>query len=265
MNFLKDHFEKLILGLVLLLSVGGIAFVIQQISSSKVAVDQSVVSPRGSVKEYEDTDLQAFQTELNAISQEIEVGITGEHELLNPVRWQDVGGRPRKTTELGIKKLSINDIKPLSKIVRYVRTTDTGRTVRYVLEMTDESAESVGKRKPTKRTFEIGKPIKGIPYILERVEGSNDRPSRIALIISDEDTGVTERVTFTPESPYRAIVGYSASFYHEPSNKTFADQRVSDTLKINDSSFDIVAITKNQATLENKSGKRTTLDFNNNR
>lgn len=265
MNFLKDHFEKLILGLVLLVSVGGIFFVITQINQGKQQSEAALQSPRMMVREYEPADLSAHNEELNKVSQPITVGITGDHELLNPVRWKEVNGNMTKVTELGVKKLTIDQIKPLYRRLQYLRSTEYGKTTRFVIEITEEGADTVGKRKPTKRTFEIGKTTKSVPYTLIRVDGTANAPSRFYVQYDDEDSGTTENIQFTPEEPYENVVGYSASFLYQPTGKKYENQRVNDTIKIEKSSFDIVAITQSQATLENKSGKRTTLDFNNNR
>lgn len=265
MNFLKDHFEKLILGLVLLVSAGGIFFVIQQISASKETKEAALQSPRGNVRQYQSADLQPFEETLQEISQPIVVGITGDHELLNPVRWKEVNGVLARETELGVKSLAISEIKPLNLRIAYLRTTEYGKADRFVLEITNENEETVGGRKPTKRTFEVGNPIKGVPYTLQRVDGPSSSPTDFYVTIKDENTGTLEHVQFTPDKPYQSVVGYSASFVYEPTGKKFVDQRVNGSIKIDDSTFIIVAITENQATLENKSGKRTTLDFNNNR
>lgn len=262
MNFLKDHFEKLVLVLVLILSVGGIGFIITNISASKQSINEAGQSPRMSPSEYESTDISGFEKEYEAISQPIQVGITGPHELLNPVRWEDINGTLVRSSELGIKSLSVTSIKPLYRRIVFVRSTEYGQTTRYVMEITEEGADSVGQRKPTKRTFEAGKEIKGVPYILERVDGARNAPNRFVVVVEDESTGVKDKVELTPDAPYESIIGYAADFIHTPTDRTFSDQRVNDTLKFDDATYDIVAITSTQATLENKSGKRTTLDFN---
>lgn len=262
MDFLKNHFEKLILALVLALSIGGIAFVTMQISQGKQAAEDAVQSPRRSPQEYVDVDLSPYAEELEKISQPISVGIVGEHELLNPVRWQEVSGSLARASELGIKSVSIKQITPLYRRLQFVRTTEYGSSTRYVIEITEEGADSAGKRKPVKRTFEVGKEVKNVPYVLTRIDGPETSPSAFYFNITDEDTERVEQVKFSADEPYELVVGYSASFLHAPSDKSFDDQRVGDSIKINDSTFDIVAITAKQATLENKSGKRTTLDFN---
>lgn len=265
MNFLKDHFEKLILGLILLVSGGGTFFVITKINEGKQLSEASLQSPRMMVKEYEPANLTSLNQGLSDASNPIVVGITGDHELLNPVRWKEVNGNMTKVTELGVKKLSVVSVKPLNRRLEYLRSTEYGKTTRFVIEITEEGAETVGKRKPTKRTFEIGKTTKSIPYTLTRVDGSANAPAKFYVQYNDGNSGTTENIQFTPEEPYENVVGYSASFLYEPTGKKYDDQRVNDTIKIENSSFDIVAITQNKVTLENKSGKRTTLDFNNNR
>ncbi len=262
MNFLKNHFEKLILALALVLSVGGIVFVIMQISAGKQQLESSLESPRRSPKQYEPVELDSYAEELTRISQPISVGIVGEHELLNPVRWEEANGSLLRSSEMGIKSLQIKAIQPLYRRLEYVRTTEYGSSTRYVVEITEEGSDNAGKRKPTKRTFEVGKRDRNVPYVLTRVDGPENSPSRFYFVIIDEDTERTEEIEFTPEEPYQSVVGYSATLHHIPTDKTFEDQRVGDSLRVNDTSFDIVAVTASQATLENQAGKRTTLDFN---
>src|SRR5689334_8607743 len=89
MDFLKKHYEKLILGIVLIGLVVAAGFIPFKVASERKELDDKRVSliPR-SVKPLTNLDLTLPQTSLKRVAEPTILNFSSPHRLYNPMPWQ---------------------------------------------------------------------------------------------------------------------------------------------------------------------------------
>src|SRR3982750_2419632 len=114
MDFLKKHYEKIILGIVLVGLAVAVAFIPFKVGSERKDLDDKRLSliPR-SVKPLPNLDLTTPQASLKRIAEPIVVNFSAPHRLFNPVPWQkSASGQLIKydDTHIGPKAVTIAKI-----------------------------------------------------------------------------------------------------------------------------------------------------------
>src|SRR4051812_9121359 len=124
MDFLKKHYEKLILSVVLLGLAAVAAWLPIKVKQEKEKEEERKASLIGAaVKPYPPIDLTTNQQVLAKVKTPIKFDIAGKHNLFNPVPWQQ---RPNgevikiKTgNEVGLPALEVTGINPLQMVVTF--------------------------------------------------------------------------------------------------------------------------------------------------
>src|SRR5262245_12068099 len=124
MEFLKKHYEKIILSVVLLGLAGVAAMLPIRVNKEKeneeARKQQLLAAP---VKAMEDINLSTNRAVLEKVKAPIQFDIAGRHNLFNPVPWvQTPAGALIKVqtgNEIGIQALEVTAIKPLDLIVKF--------------------------------------------------------------------------------------------------------------------------------------------------
>src|SRR5947208_12794158 len=114
MDFLKKHYEKIILGVVLLGLAVAVAFIPFKVGSERKDLDDKRLSliPR-SVKPLTNLDLTTPQTSLKRVAEPTVVNFSSPHRLFNAVPWQKAAnGQLIKydDTHIGPKAVTITKI-----------------------------------------------------------------------------------------------------------------------------------------------------------
>jgi hypothetical protein len=94
-------------------------------------------------------------------------------------------------------------------------------------------------------------------FLLRDVKGPADQPTAVELELSD--TG--QRVTLTPDEPFKRVDGYMADLVYPPDNRTWTDKRVGDIITVEREYYNIVAISEDEVVLSARSGKKTPLEY----
>src|SRR5688572_15068624 len=115
MQFLKAHYEKIILSIVLLGLAAAAALMPVKVSQERDREEERrrTVLPKD-VKPLTPIDLATNEQVLARVSQPKRVVLAGEHNIFNPVRWQKrPDGSIYRAQEAGPSALQIVDIRPL--------------------------------------------------------------------------------------------------------------------------------------------------------
>ena len=261
MEFLKNHYEKVILSVVLLGLAAAAVLLLTSVDSEKRAleeVDSGIA--RTKPKELKQVDLSTTEAALQLLLRPASLRLAGEHNLFNPVQWQKMpDGRliPLRTgREIGPGALTVAKITPLYLRIEYEGTGGTGDAVQYKFKVTREAEKSPSKRIPI--TLSATTPgSKNSVFVLKEMKPP-DNPAEFVLDLPAEN----EQAVVTKEKPYVDVAGYSVDLKYPPDNLTFNGKRVGDALVFAGDTNKIIAITATNVTVQATSTpKRTTVPY----
>ena len=252
MDFLKKHYEKVLLGVVLLGLAVAVAFLPFKIASDKETLEAKRINliPR-SVKSLAGLDLSSPEAALKRMASPAVIDFSPTNRLFNPVPWQRTAdGRLIPGNKVGASAATVTNITPL-----YLRLTLDSVTVsdsgpRYVIGIEKEA--SPNPRDRNKKQTYCSLNTKNDTFTLREVKGPPDNPTSVILELSD--TG--ERVSVSREQPFKRVDGYMADVNYEPEKKVWLNRRVGATLFFNGEEYNIVDIRQNEVVLLAKSNQK---------
>jgi hypothetical protein len=262
MDFFKRHYEKILLGLVLLALVLAIAFLPFKISSERQNLEDirsKLTHPK--IKPLTNLDLTVSEAALKRMATKPLVDFTTTNKVFNPVPWQKAAdGHLIKVEDrnIGPKAVTITKITPLYLILTFDNITfDANNQPKYVIGVQKE-ADPVASHRTKKQTYaRVGD--KNDVFVLSSIKGKPEDPSEITLTLND----TSETAVLTKEKPFRRVDAYMADIKYAPENKTWATRRVGALLPFNNEEYNIVAITQNEVVLSAKSNqKKWTVTYN---
>src|SRR5690606_37360139 len=120
--------------------------------------------------------------------------------------------------------------------------------------VTDETRRSGGGR-PRQVFLSPGVPAANAPFSLTSVKGPPENPEALEIRLPDS----TEVVT--PQQPYERVAGYEADMVHEKLGTRFSNVRAKQPggVRLGNETYNIVAITRDEVTLESSTLKRWTI------
>jgi hypothetical protein len=258
MDFLKKHYEKLILGLVLLGLAGAAAFLPIKISSEKTDLQTAkdkVLNPK--VLPLTNLDMTAADAAVKLMATPQLINFSEPNKLFNPMPWQKTpDGRLIPGTKVGPTALTVTNIVPL-----YLRLTldqvtvlDTG--TKYVIGVENQAASKAPDRHKKQKYSTLN--TKNDVFTLISVKGSPNDPSQ--LVVTLNDTG--EQAIISKDKPFQRVDGYMADLKYDLEKKSWVNKRVGQTLPFNGEEYNIVAISQNEVVLSAKNQKKWTIKYN---
>lgn len=262
MDFLKKHYEKILLGVVLFGLVGAMVFLPFLILHDRNVLDDTrngII--RHAVRPLAPLDLTEQSNAIARLQLPYHLNFETTNRLFNPVEWQKaVNGTLIKLesgNEVGPRAARITKIRPLYFILTLdsVETNEFG--ARYVVGVERQAAAAAWQRAPRSHYASVGD--KNDAFTITAVNGPPGKPTQLILRLTDSG----ERVTLSPNKPFRRVDGYAADLNYAPEGKNWQEQRVGDDLKFAGDDYIIVAISRNEVVLSAKSNqKKTTLIYN---
>ena len=271
MDFVKKHYEKILLGFVLLGLVGALVFLPFMIASDQQKLkDMSygVVHPKAAP--LPGLDLTRETDVLGRLQSPYKLDFSTTNKLFNSVPWSKTpDGHLQKLAADNVVSLAvITNITPLYLILALdsmetnsMETNEVG--TRYVISMERQAAALLAQRVKKQHYASIGEKVgeKNNAFIVREVSGSPADPGTLKLTVQLTDTG--ESATLSKDKPFRRVDGYSADLKYDPEKKTWQGQRVGASLKFAGDDYIIVAIDQNSVVLSARSNqKKTTLPYN---
>ncbi len=252
MEFLKNHYEKLILGVIVLGLV--ISAVMVSMKTSDEEISFSAYERKASP-----IDLSTNEAAMARFDTEHELNLEDKHYLFNPGVWQrKPDGSFITGSQLGPKGLTIKDIRPLKFMVVFADTT-TGSTPRCSMRI--QRVTPPGER---------GLP-EAVSSTLMAVGDENDfftltemrppeAPQEVILQMKNSEEVVTLE---KGGEPYQRIEGYIADLRYDAENKNFDRVREKSSLVLSGETNNIVSVTSDEIVLINPvTTLRTTLKYN---
>jgi hypothetical protein len=229
MEFLKNHYEKVVLSLVLLLMAGGAVMLVLGAGSVQQELDnfKKVVVETGGQR----PDPPNRGEYLSAISnaQPRLIDLTKGHKVFNPELWYvNTNGDLIIGTNVGVSKLFVTEIKPLRLKLELVISGNAERPS-YLVKMTKEFMPKVTDQKPINRSISLNstnyldetKPVRKFNgYLVPRaISGPPDNPT-VELDYHDPSRDV-EKVKLTKAQPFETVVDYGAKLLYSVENIQF--------------------------------------------
>jgi hypothetical protein len=263
MQFLKKHYEKILLGLVLLgLAVMSIALVFL-VSNEK---DQQEAR-RNAVTIYTPKPLDPPKLEdAEAALRKAETPLAIEfaddtNKLFNPLRWQM---KPDHTIfpnppAAELNQLEILNIRPLYFTVSLEHSNVTDSGVSYGIRVSDAAAHNP---KAANRLIYLKKGDLIDPLKLEDVKGPPNDPAELDLQLTD--TG--EKISVSKTKSYQRISDFVADLKYPPeNNRLFRDVRANDPMHdrivVNGTPYNVLYITNGYILFSAPSHKKTIKSF----
>jgi hypothetical protein len=263
MDFLKKHYEKVLLGLVLLGLAVGAVFLILMIPSERAALraqsDEIINRP---AKPLPALELNKAAGLIGRMSAADCLDLTSTNKVFNTMQWlRKPDGSLIKVAlgnEIGPEAVVVTKITPLYTTITFEGMLPSDSGPRYDLTVEREAAAKSSQR--TRRHFPATLNSKTGTFVIREVRGPADNPTELVLELTD----TMERVTLSKEKPYKRVDGYMADFKYPPDNKTWTNQRkdaggpYTPAINIAGEGYIVVAITKNEVVLSAKSNNKRT-------
>ncbi|MCW5556717.1 MAG: hypothetical protein KIT22_02570 [Verrucomicrobiae bacterium] len=254
MDFLKKHYEKLILSVVLLVVAGTAFWLVQKVDTVRTTLaEQLNQTVGGKKKALKPADLTNDVVALQQLSQPYELELSKGHSVFNPIRWiRGTDGAPRPDPGLDLASVvKLVDTKPLNLLVVYLGPTGTGDPYRYQFNVTREYDKKVSNRRSI--TVSLVEGTKNDWFYLREVHGPKDSAGEVVIELIEGG----ERATLQKDKPFARVRGYQADLKYEA--KDFPARRVDDSINIAGTAYKIVAIGKDEVVVSAPNGTRTTI------
>ncbi len=261
MQFLKKHYEKILLGIVLAGLIGVLVFMLFYIASDKEAMEgqaTSLINPPA--KALPEMDLSTNGAAMTRLQAPFLLDLETGNKVFNPFEWvKTADGRlVKKGTSVGARVAVVTNITPLYLVLTLVSATTNEAGARYVIGVEKQSALIPAKR--VKQQRYVSKGDKNETFTLVDVIGAPESPDSVQIKLADSG----ETVPVTRDQPYRRVDGYMADFRYDPEKKAYHNCRVGTKIipPFNFTDYVVTEVGSNYLVLTDQSNqKKTTLPF----
>jgi hypothetical protein len=258
MDFIKKHYEKIILALVLLGLAGAAAYLPFLVSSIRVELEESIRPTKP--KEFQSKDLSEKIALLNRAKNPKSAIVAGpEHNTFNPVGWLDNNGTLVKDRFYGRKgpnALKIIQTNPLYLRIAFNADKEIKEeNPRYSFAVTREAAEKKSERRKVTRFARLRD--KNDIFILKEVKGNPLKPYGFVLELLESNQAITVEAL----QPFTEVTGFKADLeYPAAKPRKFTSQRKGDKISIEKRNYKVVFVSETEVVLsDEKTSKHTTI------
>lgn len=251
MQFLKRHYEKIVLCVVLLGLAAAAVWIKIEISNVSEGLAGPPSAPRKGAP-VAPVNLSTDELALAQITNPPPVILSGEHNLFNPVTWKRAtNGDLLKILRSGPDALTVTNITPLYTIISFEEPVGSGGVYKMGYQIHADLAH------PGHKSTEYAKQdekVKSGLYLIRGIKGAPDDPTELELEITD--TG--ETVSVTTNKPYQRVDNYVADLRYEPELKNLPKLHVESTIKLDGELYKIVEINSNAVRVQSNRTTKVT-------
>ena len=224
MDLFKKHYEKVLLGVVLLGLAAGAVFLILLIPSERaelMAKSQEILTTPAKPLPALDLNKATAMIQRKSVSGSLDLANT--NKVFNSLPWLRKGEdnttlrKVRSESEFGPKAVEVTKLTPLNTTITFegVLTAPTAETAaRYDFAVEREAAPKPAQR--TRKHTPASLNTKTDTFVLREIKGPPENPTELVLELLD--TG--DRISVSKEKPFKRADGYMADFKYPPDNKT---------------------------------------------
>ncbi|NBR86431.1 MAG: hypothetical protein EBS84_10355 [Proteobacteria bacterium] len=267
MEFLKNHYEKLILGLMfLLMAIAGVVLALEVGSVQEELDKYRKLTLEGGGKAAQKDDMASFSNALHSAMQPQRLDFAQVHRVFNPFAWYaDTNGVLIAGTNLGVSRLTVEKIVPQQLKVELAGIGGTPGRESVALNVTREFARTVAEQKArktlglntTNATINTIDPIRKVQLIAREIGGTADAPEvKLELVEPGKDP---IQIVLTKAQPFVMVYEYVAELYYAPDQQIWRlPQRRDAQLVFAGDTNIIVEITATNVLLRATSNDKTT-------
>jgi hypothetical protein len=255
MQFLKKHYEKILLAVIALAALVAVACLPILVSNDKQKLDdlENTILTKKTAP-LAGPDLNQAQALLKKAGSPVALDLDSGHKVFNPVRWSvaaDGHVFPDDPRER-VYKLQVLKMSPLYMVLSLENVSAVpGIETHYCLGVRHEAAATPSLRSMKLTCVPVNYSTNN--FIIVSVEGSDDNPTLHVKLI---DSG--ESVSITKNSPYKRVEGYTADLYYPPEKRTFPpNRRKGDAISFAGEIYNIMDIRTNEVVLSQQSNQKT--------
>jgi hypothetical protein len=250
MDFLKKHYEKLILCVVLLGLAGAVLWMK---SATNIIVPGISAAPPPRTPPPPPLDLTNDQEALAQITNQPPVILSGDHNLFNPVTWKrKPNGDLLKVIKTGPDALVVAKITPLFMIITYEAPMEG---LIYIMGLQREIDLLHPSNKIKKEYLRKDEKKKGLPFIVRGIKGAENDPSEINLEMTESgDTNVW----VSKDKPYKQVESYLADLRYDPETLNLPKKKVKDEIELDNEPYIIVEITNDAVRIQSRRTTKVT-------
>jgi hypothetical protein len=258
MQFLKKHYEKIVLGVVLAGLVGALVFMPFYIHSENQATTDLI---SGIIKkkpaELPPLDLSSQTDVMGRLTGPYNLDLETTNHVFNPQEWQKAndGTLIPAMNHTGAAVVQVTNIAPLYIIITLdsVITNDTGW--RFAVGVEKQTEKVAAKRRKQQHYVSKGdKPNE--TFSLVDYTGSPDNPDAAEVKLKLTDTG--DIITVSHDKKFQRVDGYTADFLYPPENRSFHGRRVGDKVSFSGTDYIVDSIGANELVLQDQSNQKKT-------
>ncbi len=263
MDFVKKHYEKILLAVVLLGLVGALVFLPFLIANDQQKVTEMTGAIFGQkVQPLAPLDLTQQTNVMQRLQSSYILDFSTTNKLFNPLQWQRTSRGdmvPVNPRTIGPEAVAVTKILPLYTILTF-DAVDTNslatnaQAARYVISVEHQAAAAPGQRGKRQHYASVGDKV-DIFKVLE-AKGTLEDPAQLQLVLQLTDTG--DRLTLSQGQPFRRVDGYIADLKYDPEGKKWQGQRLGALLKFGGDDYNIVAISQDAVILSARSNQKKT-------
>lgn len=260
-RILRQHYEKIVLVLVLLLMGAAAVWIYGESQKQRDIIKAIPVGfERQKVKGVKPVDLGPIEKAIQAAANPPPVVLSGGHNLFNPVRWvQSPGQEPIKVAtggEIGVSKIQIEKIRPLNLTIAFEKVAATGTGDQKIVNGYNTTVTNDVTRRRSAQFMSVNETNKPV-FVITSVKGPADAPTELVGKLKDFGG---ETFTFGPGKPYVRAVGYEVDLKYSLNGNAYPRLRAGGSVTIEGDTYKIVDITESAVVLsEQSNGKRYTI------
>jgi hypothetical protein len=246
MEFLKNHYEKVVLGLVLLGLAAAVALLPMKVQSNAEEPGTPAPNPLAPL------DTRTNELALLSLENLKPVVLSGTNNTFNPVIW-------RRRADGFLQKFDANT--PMIVITRPPAPLFTTLSLEnvigsnYVIGLLQEAHKNPSAR--GKKIYYAAPSEKMAFFQIREVKGPVENPAELVVELSDS----REQVSLSKDRPYKRVDGYTAELKYLPENRILGVKRAGDNLIVEGETNNVVEISSNLVVLSDSSGTRKTISY----
>lgn len=266
MEYLKKHYEKILLSIVLLSLAAAAGYLIYSVADTRQELrqkEQKIIE--GTPKKLKPLATERYQRLLDLGKTVEQLDLSKNHHVFNPVTWiRKPNGEIVKISsgnEIGLRAAVVTKISSMNLILDLEVRGDATRPT-YSIGVTREYT-LLANRKRQARTATVGNKVAietTLFYVLKEIKGTYpDVELVVDLTTGDE----MQTVTLTKAKPFQKPMVNTCDLRYPPDNVTYPPgRREGDKITIAGEEVRIFSIKPNEVTLEVPSTQnRTTLPY----
>jgi len=258
MDFLKKHYEKILLGLVLAGLIGALVFMPFYIAADNQRTAETIAEIiKRPAMELTNVDITAETTVTARLQAPYTLDLETRNRTFNPMEWQKLpdGSMVPLAGHKGPQLVIVTNITPLYLIITLDSVTTNEIGTRYAVGVEKQGEKMPAKRHKVPRFVSKGDKANDT-FALVDVKSTPDNPDADELTIKLVDTG--EQVTISKAKSYRRVDAYAADFRYEPEKKPFHNYREGDRLSLNGTPFIVDGVSQDELILQDLSNQKKT-------